>query len=137
VTQIFNLTNFTASSVTPWITSGTLSLSNQPAIAVAGSSFTYPLPALSVVTFVGQAYVAPSNIVISGAVYNGNGFVLTWNAGAGATYSVLKTNALAGPPATWPAIITGYPAGGAASGSLSYTDTTVNLDTNFYKVRSP
>jgi hypothetical protein len=54
VTQIFNLTNFTASSVTPWITSGTLSLASQSAVAVTNSAFTYALPALSVVTFVGQ-----------------------------------------------------------------------------------
>jgi len=54
VTQIFNLANFTASLVTPWITSSTLSLSNQPAVGVTNSAFTYTLPALSVVTFVGQ-----------------------------------------------------------------------------------
>ena len=59
VTQIFNLTNFTASSVTPWITSGTLSLASQSAVAVTNSAFTYALPALSVVTFVGQQ--KPSN----------------------------------------------------------------------------
>jgi hypothetical protein len=53
-TQIFNLANFTATSVTPWITSGNLSLASQSAIAVANSSFSYPLPALSVVTFAGQ-----------------------------------------------------------------------------------
>jgi glucuronoarabinoxylan endo-1,4-beta-xylanase len=38
VTQIFNLANFTASSVTPWITSSNLSLASQSAIAVANSS---------------------------------------------------------------------------------------------------
>jgi glucuronoarabinoxylan endo-1,4-beta-xylanase len=54
VTQIFNLTNFTASSVTPWITSGNLSLASQSAVGVTNSAFTYVLPALSVVTFVGQ-----------------------------------------------------------------------------------
>jgi hypothetical protein len=54
MTQIFNLTNFTTTAVTPWITSGTLSLASQPAIAVNSTSFTYTLPALSVVTFVGR-----------------------------------------------------------------------------------
>ena len=34
VTQVFNLANFTASSVTPWITSSNLSLASQSAIAV-------------------------------------------------------------------------------------------------------
>jgi glucuronoarabinoxylan endo-1,4-beta-xylanase len=55
VTQVFNLTNVTGvSTVTPWITSGTMSLSNQATVAVSDSSFSYTLPALSVVTFVGQ-----------------------------------------------------------------------------------
>jgi hypothetical protein len=65
INQTFNLTNFTAASVTPWITSGTLSLSNQAAVAVMNSSFTYALPAMSVVTFVGQADLAPTNISLS------------------------------------------------------------------------
>jgi len=55
-TQIFDLTNFPAvGSVTPWITSGTLSLASQSAVPVVNASFTYTLPPLSVVTFVGQA----------------------------------------------------------------------------------
>jgi glucuronoarabinoxylan endo-1,4-beta-xylanase len=58
-TQIFNLANFTASSVTPWITSSNLSLASQSAVGVTNSAFTYALPALSVVTFVGQ--LQPSN----------------------------------------------------------------------------
>jgi glucuronoarabinoxylan endo-1,4-beta-xylanase len=137
VNQTFNLTNFTAASVTPWITSGTLSLASQAPVAVANSSFTYALPALSVVTFVGQASLPPSSITISNAAHNGSGLVLTWNSVAGAFYSVLKTNVLTHPAANWPAIVTGYPAGGAAAGSLSYTDTAVSLSTNFYQVRSP
>jgi len=61
ITQAFNLTNFTATSVTPWITSATMSLSNQTPVAVGGSSFTYTLPAMSVVTFVGQGVVPAPN----------------------------------------------------------------------------
>ncbi len=56
VTQTFNLTNFgTVAAVTPWITSGTMSLSNQPVVAVSGSAFAYALPAMSIVTFAGLA----------------------------------------------------------------------------------
>jgi len=56
INQTFNLSNFPGvSAVTPWITSATLSLSNQTPVAVNGSSFSYILPAESVVTFVGQA----------------------------------------------------------------------------------
>ena len=51
VTQIFNLANFpTVASVTPWVTSGNLSLAPQTAVGVAGQSFTYVLPPLTVTT---------------------------------------------------------------------------------------
>jgi glucuronoarabinoxylan endo-1,4-beta-xylanase len=64
ISQTFNLTNFpTVSSVTPWITSATLSLSNQTPVTVNNASFTYTLPALSVVTFVGQAAVPVTTTV--------------------------------------------------------------------------
>lgn len=60
IIQTFNLANFpSVSSVTPWITSAAMSLSNQTTVAVSGGSFSYTLPALSVVTFVGQAASAP------------------------------------------------------------------------------
>jgi glucuronoarabinoxylan endo-1,4-beta-xylanase len=140
IAQTFNLTNFPAvSSVTPWITSATLSLSNQTPVAVSGSSFTYTLPAQSVVTFAGQGQVAPASIIISNVSYNPSGpaFVLTWNSTAGATYSVLRTNLLGAPAAQWPTIVTGYPVGGAVGGPLSYTDTTATITPAFYKVSSP
>ena len=54
VIQTFGLTNFNAASVTPWITSGTMSLAVQTPVLLTNSSFTYTLPPLSVVTFVGQ-----------------------------------------------------------------------------------
>jgi O-glycosyl hydrolase len=67
INQTFTLNNFTPTSVTPWVTSASLSLASQSAVAVSGSSFTAQLPALSVVTFVGQ-YIsnsAPTNISLS------------------------------------------------------------------------
>jgi len=140
IIQTFNLTNFPAvSSVTPWITSASMSLSNQTPVAVNGFSFTYTIPAQSVVTFVGQSYAAPSSITISNVSYNPSGpaFVLTWNSTSGATYSVLKTNVLGGSATNWPAIVKGYPVGGATGGPLSYTDTTATISPAFYKISSP
>ena len=55
ISQSFSLTNFLVSSVTPWVTSGSLSLARQASIAVTNSSFAYTLPAVSIVTFVGLA----------------------------------------------------------------------------------
>jgi glucuronoarabinoxylan endo-1,4-beta-xylanase len=59
VIQTFNLSNFTAASVTPWITSASLSLAPQTPVNVTNSSFTYDVPAMSVVTFVGQGNTPP------------------------------------------------------------------------------
>jgi glucuronoarabinoxylan endo-1,4-beta-xylanase len=61
VTETFNLTNFTAATVTPWITSGTLSLAPQTPVNVTSGSFTYDIPAMSVVTFVGQGVIGLVN----------------------------------------------------------------------------
>jgi len=80
VIETFNLANFTAASVTPWITSATLSLAPQTPVNVTNSSFTYDVPAMSVVTFVGQGNTPP----ILGAVPN-----QTVNAGV----TLLVTNA--------------------------------------------
>jgi glucuronoarabinoxylan endo-1,4-beta-xylanase len=140
VTQTFNLANVLGvSAVTPWMTSSSNSLAQLLPVAVSGSSFTYTVPAQSVVTFVGQGNAAPSSISISGAAYlsSGHSFVLTWNSTAGATYSVLKTNVLGAAAANWPVLVTGYPPGGAAGGSLSYTDTTATVGPAFYRIRSP
>src|SRR5262245_27103105 len=60
VTQSFNLNNSPGvDSVTPWITSSSLSLASQSAVSIAGTAFSYDLPALSIVTFVGQASNSP------------------------------------------------------------------------------
>jgi O-glycosyl hydrolase len=55
ISQTIQLTNFAAVSVTPWVTSESLSLASQPSIVVSNGAFTFTLPPLSVVTFVGQA----------------------------------------------------------------------------------
>jgi glucuronoarabinoxylan endo-1,4-beta-xylanase len=55
IIQTINLTNFTAATVTPWITSASLSLAPLTPVNVTNSSFTYTVPSLSVVTFVGVA----------------------------------------------------------------------------------
>jgi glucuronoarabinoxylan endo-1,4-beta-xylanase len=54
-TQSFYFTNFTATTVTPWITSSDLSLAVQSAVTVTSSTFSYVIPGMSVVTFVGTA----------------------------------------------------------------------------------
>jgi len=61
----FNLNGFPfVGKVTPWITSASLNLADQPDVAVTNLSFTYELPAMSVVTFVGQALI-PTNVALA------------------------------------------------------------------------
>lgn len=55
ITANFTLSGFGLNSVTPWITSNSLSLAQQADISVSGSSFSYILPANTVATLVGQA----------------------------------------------------------------------------------
>jgi glucuronoarabinoxylan endo-1,4-beta-xylanase len=56
----FNLSGFPASSssVTPWITSGTLNLAQQPNVSISDGSFAYVLPASSITTLVGSTTIA-------------------------------------------------------------------------------
>ena len=48
--QTFTISSTMGSSVTPWITSNTQSLAPQVSIQVSSGSFTYAIPALSIVT---------------------------------------------------------------------------------------
>jgi glucuronoarabinoxylan endo-1,4-beta-xylanase len=65
INQTFTLTNLPVpASMTPWITSGSLSLANQTDVTITNSSFTYTLPAMSVVTFVWATNLAPTDIVL-------------------------------------------------------------------------
>jgi glucuronoarabinoxylan endo-1,4-beta-xylanase len=52
-TQSFYFTNFTATTVTPWITSSDQSLAAQSPVTVTNSTFSYVIPGMSVVTFAG------------------------------------------------------------------------------------
>ncbi len=66
--------------------------------------------------------------------------IITWNASAGYSYSVLRTNALGtatAPSSSWPVLVTGYPVGGSLRTSLSWTDTTATASSSFYRISSP
>lgn len=65
VIQTFNLTNFTTTTVTPWITSLALSLAPQTPLTVTNSSFTCDIPAMSVVTFVGVGITNTPPVITS------------------------------------------------------------------------
>ncbi|MGO9477216.1 MAG: carbohydrate binding domain-containing protein [Limisphaerales bacterium] len=101
VIQTFNLANFTAASVTPWITSATLSLAPQTPVNVTNSSFTYDVPAMSVVTFVGQGNTPPILGAVPNQTVNAGVILLVTNA---ASDSDLPAQTLTFSPAnTFPA----------------------------------
>jgi glucuronoarabinoxylan endo-1,4-beta-xylanase len=54
VSQTFAFTGGSTGAVVPWVTSASLGVAQQAALAVAGGSFTAELPAGSVTTFVGE-----------------------------------------------------------------------------------
>lgn len=65
INQTFTLTNLPVpASMTPWVTSSNLSLANQTDVTITNSSFTFTLPAMSVVTFVWATNLAPTDIVL-------------------------------------------------------------------------
>jgi glucuronoarabinoxylan endo-1,4-beta-xylanase len=64
VSQNFTLNGASVSSVTPWITSSSLNLTQEPEVEVSGGSFSYVLPAYSITSFVsstttGSLAIAP------------------------------------------------------------------------------
>jgi glucuronoarabinoxylan endo-1,4-beta-xylanase len=128
-TQSFCFTNFTATTVTPWITSSTLSLAVQSPVTVTNSVFSYTIPAMSVVTFVGTQTSGPVTPMISSAPTASS---ITY--GQSLANSILSggaaTNAAGAPVAgsfafTVPSTI---PGAGTPSVSVTFTPT----DTNNY-----
>lgn len=63
VSQNFALNGTTVSSVTPWITSSSLNLAQEPEVEVSGGSFTYVLPAYSITSFVSST--TTSSLVVA------------------------------------------------------------------------
>jgi glucuronoarabinoxylan endo-1,4-beta-xylanase len=125
INQTFNLSNFTASSVIPWVTSSTLSLSNQAAVAITNSTFMYQLPPLSVVTFVGQA-AAPS---LTGT-RQGDNLVLSWPTNASGFGLEYSTNVSGG---TW----LPFPAAPAVLGNNFTVTSGVSNEAGFFRLHKP
>lgn len=64
VEQTFTIENGEIAEVTPWVTTETLAVAAQPAIALTDGSFTATLPASSITTFVGEIGLEPPVIVV-------------------------------------------------------------------------
>jgi glucuronoarabinoxylan endo-1,4-beta-xylanase len=122
--QTFNLNGFTATNVTPWITSGSLSLASQPTVGVTNSTFVYTLPALSVVTFVGKANVTVPTLAIN---LIGSQIGLTLNGSAGWNYTFLTSTNLIG----WQPLLVTNP----SAMPVTWFDPNASSRTKFYRVQ--
>ena len=124
VTQTFSLTNFPgAAFVTPWMTTSNLSLAAQIAVGITNSSFTYSLPAMSVVTFVGPA----RNITINSTSVSAGQVSLFISGQAGMTYTLLRSTDLV----TWQPLLVSNP----PSFPFMMTDTNYFFDGDaFYRI---
>jgi glucuronoarabinoxylan endo-1,4-beta-xylanase len=73
ISQTFTLNNLPVPPfVTPWVTSSNLSIASQPNVTIAGSSFSYTLPAMSVVTFAWETNLPPADITLLNASVSEN-----------------------------------------------------------------
>ena len=124
INQTFTLKNFAATTVTTWITSSSLSLSNQASFNVSDSSFSYTLPAMSVVTFVGHA-----SPVLSASAQNRN-LLLSWPTNTSGFQLMFTTNL--GKPVWAPAPGTPVKIGG----QFVVTNVMTNR-TEFFRIMKP
>jgi len=124
IVQTFNFNGFTATNVVPWITSASLSLSNQAPVAVTNATFAYDLPAQSVVTFVGRANVTVPTLAIN---HVGSQISLIVNGSAGWNYTLLTSTDLA----NWrPLLATNPPAM-----PVIWSDTNSMSAARFYRIQ--
>jgi glucuronoarabinoxylan endo-1,4-beta-xylanase len=122
--QTFNLSGFTATNVTPWITSGSLSLASQAAVGVTNSTFVYTLPAMSVVTFVGQAIATIPALAIN---RSGSQIGLTVNGAAGWNYTLLTSTNLT----NWQPLLLTNP----TVMPMTWSDTNPVLNAKYYRLQ--
>jgi glucuronoarabinoxylan endo-1,4-beta-xylanase len=122
--QTVNLNGFTATNVTPWITSGSLSLASQPAVGVTNSTFVYTLPAMSIVTFVGKANTTVPTLAINRI---GSQINLTFNGDAAWNYTLLTSTNLS----NWQPLLLTNP----AVMPITWSDTNPISNARFYRIQ--
>jgi glucuronoarabinoxylan endo-1,4-beta-xylanase len=113
------LNGLTTDSVTPWVTSNSLNLAQQSAVAIAGDSFTAILTASSVTSFVGRG-----TLIVSGVAAITSALTTSGTVGSAFAYQIMATNT----PTSYDA--TGLPAGlalNAATGLITGTPTAVGV----------
>jgi O-glycosyl hydrolase len=112
-------------TVTPWLTNASNNIAAQPTTTVSGGSFSYTMPARSLVTF-----TIPAGTTTGNTVTVTNPGTQTSAAGNAASLQVQASDSAAGQTLTYSA--TGLPAGlsiSSATGLISGTPTTASTNT--------
>jgi glucuronoarabinoxylan endo-1,4-beta-xylanase len=122
-TQTFNLSGFGATTVTPWVTSATLSLAKLGTVTANSSVFSYSLPASSVVTFVGQETLNVPTIAVHLA---GTKPVLTIGGPALGNYTIWSSTDLV----NWTSVLTTNP----PIMPTNWMDPSASVATRYYRV---
>jgi glucuronoarabinoxylan endo-1,4-beta-xylanase len=119
VSQTFNISNAPSfTSVTPTITSGSQSLATLSSVGVSGNSFSYTLPAQSIITFVGTGGGSGNDTLTVSTNGTGSGTVSGTDCSSGSYASGTYIGACTANPNSGSTF-----AGWAASGSTSCSGT--------------
>jgi O-glycosyl hydrolase len=130
ITETINLNGAYAPEITPWITTATLDVAQQQSIPAAGNggSFTYTIPAQSIVTLTGTATATPvteAPVGLMASATTTSTISLSWtnNLGSATGYTVQRSS----DGATWTTLTSGL-----SSSTFSYTDSGLPANTLYY-----
>jgi autotransporter-associated beta strand protein len=130
ITENIDLNGAYSPVLTPWVTSSTLNLAQQTPIPATGngSTFTYTIPAQSIVTLTGNASSTPVTappVGLSVAPSGTTGMVLSWsNNDTGATgYTVQRST----DDANWTTL-----SSNVSSGTYTYSDSSLSVNSLYY-----
>ena len=133
ITETINLNGAYAPVITPWVTTATLDVAQQQSIPATGdgSSFTYTIPAKSIVTLTGTATTTPVTEAPVGLLSTGattSTITLSWtnNLISATGYTVQRSS----DGTNWTTLSNTVP-----SGTYTYTDSGLPANTLFYLPR--
>ena len=121
--QAFTFSGITTSSVTPWLTDASNDLVAQTAVVVSGGTFTYNLPAKSVMSFVGSTgtITNPTNTPVVTATKIPTAVPTKTNTPLPPTATFTSTKTAIPPSATFTQTNTAIPPSATSTSTLTFT----------------
>jgi hypothetical protein len=149
---VTNNVNITAAAVLPspvnWTLGGTKTLGTSAGTAtyagltafstnsVSGAAISFTSGALSVTSSPAFGIPAPIQSTLGGSVFNGSKFTFAFTNATGLSFSVVATNDLTAPVATWP-VVGNAVESPAGSGNYVYTNSSPTNAMQYYMLRQP